>query len=137
MTETNDAPEETEHSEHELTFPDVAGIFFNQAAIALGAAPHPMTGQVIISFEAAQESISILELLKEKTQGNLVEDEERILDTMISELKLAFVHAIKDPRVREAAERSQRQAQAEPSMIVTPDGRPASAADTKPRIIIP
>lgn len=123
-----------------IPFLAVASIFFNQGAMALGAMPHPMTGELFVSYEAIQESIEILETLREKTQGNLTDEEERGLTGMIDELKLAFVQAVRDPRFRELAERSMKAAEqpaAEPSRIVTPEGRPASSADSGPKIILP
>lgn len=128
---------EEEEAEQELGFMDIIGLFVNQAAIALGAAPHPLTGSLRISFEEAQYHISILEVLKEKTAGNLSEEEDRVLTRLIDELKLAFVHAIRDPKVREMAEMSAQNDQQQTSRIVTPDGRPASTGDSGPRIIIP
>jgi hypothetical protein len=133
--------EETEaegEAEGGLSFLDVASIFFNQGAMSLGAAPHPMTGKLYISFEGAQESIDILEILKEKTQGNLTEEEDHVLTRLIDELKMAFVHTVRDPKVREMMEKAQAEGQGqEPGRIVTPDGRPASTAQDAPRIIIP
>lgn len=130
--------DEQEEEAPGLTFLDVASIFFNQGAMSLGAAPHPMTGKVFISFEGAQESIDVLEVLKEKTQGNLTEEEDHVLTRLIDELKMAFVHTLRDPKVREMMEKAQAEAaNQEPGRIVTPDGRPASAAQDTPRIIVP
>lgn len=118
-------------------FLDLVGIFFNQAALSLGAAPNPFTGQVMINFEAAQESIAFLEMIEEKTQGNLTEEESKTLTHLLDELKMAFVHAVRDPRIQEMARQSEEQQSAsEPSRILAADGRPASTAE-KPRIIIP
>ena len=109
--------------------------------MALGAIPNPMTGQVYVSFEAVKDSIEILEVLQLKTRGNLEPDEERAIASMIDELKLAFVQAIRDPEVRALAERSRQQsaapAKTESSRILTPDGRPASSGEAGPKIILP
>ncbi|MCA9425610.1 MAG: DUF1844 domain-containing protein, partial [Candidatus Omnitrophica bacterium] len=97
-------------------------------------------GEIFVSFEAVQESIAILEVLKQKSEGNLAPDEKRDLAHMIDELKLAFVQAIRDPRMKEIAERSKQQATPEQareaSRIITPDGRPASSGEG-PKIILP
>lgn len=131
-------PGEEQEAPHGISFMELVSVFFNQGAMALGAMPHPMTGQVYVSFEAAQESISILELLKEKTRGNLDDQEDRALTALIDELKIAFVHAVRDPRARDLAQRTaQASREHEPSRILTPDGRPASSAESQPRIIIP
>ncbi|MCA9410244.1 MAG: DUF1844 domain-containing protein [Candidatus Omnitrophica bacterium] len=129
-----------DRKEEGIQFLHIASIFFNQGAMALGAMPNPVTGEIFVSFEAVQESIAILEVLKQKSEGNLEPDEKRDLAHMIDELKLAFVQAIRDPRMKEIAERSKQQATPEQareaSRIITPDGRPASSGEG-PKIILP
>ena len=129
-----------DNNEEGLQFLHVAQIFFSQGAMALGAMPNPMTGEVYVSFEAVQETIAILEVLKEKTAGNLDADEDRALTQMIDELKMAFVQAIRDPRMKELAEKSRQPSPAEESKpessIVAPDGRPAATGEG-PKIILP
>ena len=63
-----------------------------QAALCLGQIPHPSTGKAEINLEAARMFIDHLEIIKEKTRGNLSADEEKILTSVLSELQLAFVH---------------------------------------------
>ena len=63
-----------------------------QAALCLGQIPHPSTGKAEVNLEAARMFIEHLEIVKEKTRGNLSKDEEKILSSILSELQLAFVH---------------------------------------------
>lgn len=63
-----------------------------QAALCLGQIPHPSTGKAEINLDAARMFIDHLEIVKEKTRGNLSKDEEKILTSILSELQLAFVH---------------------------------------------
>ena len=63
-----------------------------QAALCLGQIPHPSTGKAEINLEAARMFIDHLEIVREKTRGNLSKDEEKILTSVLSELQLAFVH---------------------------------------------
>jgi hypothetical protein len=139
----NSSEEGQEEEEGGIHFLDVAMIFFNQGVLALGMVPHPVTGEVYVSFEAAQESIAILEVLREKSQGNLDEEESQAMTQMVDELKMAFVRAIRDPRAREVAEKTRQRASqgggaaAPESKIITPDGRPATAAQEGPKIILP
>ena len=63
-----------------------------QAALCLGQIPHPATGKAQINLDAARMFIDHLEIVKEKTRGNLSQDEEKILTSILSELQLAFVH---------------------------------------------
>lgn len=62
-----------------------------QAMISMGAIAHPLTGQAQVDHAQARYVIDTLEMLKEKTQGNLDDEEARTLDSLVSELKLVWV----------------------------------------------
>ncbi len=63
--------------------------------IHLGTAPHPETGQQSVDLTLAQQSLSLLEMLREKTCGNLDAEEERLFANLLTELRLRFVEATK------------------------------------------
>ena len=67
-----------------------------QAALFLGKMPHPATGETSVHLDAAQMFIDHLELLREKTRGNLSKEENEILNGIISELQITFVQVSKD-----------------------------------------
>ena len=62
-----------------------------QAALCLGQMAHPSTGKAEVNLEAARMFIDHLEIIREKTRGNLNKDEEKILSSVLSELQMAFV----------------------------------------------
>ena len=62
--------------------------------IQLGKSPNPVTNQVEKDLDQAQATISLLEMLKEKTKGNLNKDEEMILDTSLTNLRLNYVKEV-------------------------------------------
>jgi hypothetical protein len=62
-----------------------------QAALCLGRIPHPTTGDTNINLDAARMFIDHLELVREKTRGNLSKEEEAILSNILSELQMTFV----------------------------------------------
>ena len=64
-----------------------------QAMIFMGAIANPMTGQAEVDFRQARYVIDVLAMLKEKTAGNLKDDEQTTLDSLISELKMIWVQA--------------------------------------------
>lgn len=56
----------------------------------LGEARHPdAEGQVNLGL--ARQSIDLLQLIEEKTEGNLDGEEERLLTQVLSDLKLRYV----------------------------------------------
>jgi hypothetical protein len=61
----------------------------------LGEVPDPETGQTGINLELARHSINILELLEDKTTGNLTAEEERQLKDILFELRIKYVQKSK------------------------------------------
>ncbi len=63
----------------------------SSAAMAMGLAPNPSSGQIEKNLEVAKFNIDMLIVLKEKTKSNLTKDEEDLLHRMISDLQMKFV----------------------------------------------
>ncbi|TVQ77824.1 MAG: DUF1844 domain-containing protein [Bradymonadales bacterium] len=61
------------------------------ALMSLGELEDPITKKKDIDLTSAKQNISILELLVEKTKGNLSESEEKLLQGVIYEARLKFV----------------------------------------------
>ncbi len=65
------------------------------AALFLGQMENPQTGEVTVNLEAAKMFIDQLEMVREKTRGNLTSDESKILDNSLTNLRLVFVEVSK------------------------------------------
>ncbi len=52
---------------------------------------NPITDKIERDLQQAQISIDILDMLAEKTKGNLSEEESRLLKGILQELKLNYV----------------------------------------------
>jgi hypothetical protein len=63
------------------------------ALIHLGATPNPETGTSQVDLVLARETLDLISLLREKTRGNLTEDEQRVLENVLADLRLRFVEA--------------------------------------------
>jgi len=61
------------------------------ALVHLGLAEDPSTGRRDVNLPMARHVIEILSMLKEKTSGNLAEDESRLVDNLLFDLRLKFV----------------------------------------------
>jgi hypothetical protein len=46
-----------------------------------------------VNLPAAQQTIDILEMLEEKTKGNLTDEEGQLLGTLLYDLRMRFVEA--------------------------------------------
>lgn len=61
------------------------------ALVHLGEIPDPATGEASENLEAGKQMIEIISVLKEKTKGNLAEDENRLLDELLYELRMKYL----------------------------------------------
>jgi hypothetical protein len=76
---------------HEIMFTQIVLMFHTAAMQQLGKLKNPITDALERDLEAAQNSIDLLDMLKEKTRGNLSAEESRLLLQVIQELKLNYV----------------------------------------------
>lgn len=62
-----------------------------EALVALGLVPHPVTGQPQVHREQAKYLIDMLDVLRAKTQGNLTPGEQQLIESLLHQLRLAFI----------------------------------------------
>ena len=65
-------------------------MFHTSAMQGLGKIADP-TGQLNRNLEYVSQTIDLMAMLKEKTKGNISEDTEKMLDGMLSDLRLNYV----------------------------------------------
>lgn len=65
------------------------------AAAALGAVPHPATGKRSLDLETGKYWLDVLGMIKEKTTDNLHPQEQRLLDGLLGDLRMQYVHIVK------------------------------------------
>jgi len=61
------------------------------AMFQLGLIPGPSGERIPADLPNAQRTVDLLEVLREKTQGNLTASESRLLDDVLYELRMSFV----------------------------------------------
>ena len=62
-----------------------------QAWMQLGKIKNPMTDKIEIDLDAASLTIDMLSMLKDKTEGNISDDESKIIDQSINELRINYI----------------------------------------------
>ena len=60
---------------------------------------NPRTGEAHDDLEMARTMISMIEVLKTKTKGNLARDEERALDEILYQLRMEFTRRAKSAKI--------------------------------------
>ena len=77
-----------------ITFSDFILSLGHTAAVHFGDIADPKTGQrAEPNLAAAAHMIELIALLQEKTQGNLIEPEARLVDDLLYDLRLRYVQA--------------------------------------------
>jgi hypothetical protein len=74
-----------------ITFSTFIFSLNSSALYHLGLVPDPTTGKKEKNLPVAKQSIDILGMLDEKTQGNLTNDEEKLLRNILHDLRLMYV----------------------------------------------
>lgn len=69
--------------------------FFTQALIKLGQTEDPFTGKKDENLDFAKRLIDLLDLLKDRTQGNLKPEEEMFLTALLNQLKMSYMEKAK------------------------------------------
>jgi hypothetical protein len=67
----------------------------SSALVNLGELPAPDTGTTEKDLELAKQMIDILGMLEEKTRGNLDEAEQKLLTSLLYDLRIKYVDAQK------------------------------------------
>lgn len=63
----------------------------SNAAASLGMMEHPATGKREVDLELGKHWIDVLGMLQQKTSGNLLPPEQRLLEGLLADLRMQFV----------------------------------------------
>ncbi len=80
-----------EHKMAEALFVNLVSSLYSSAMHFLGKIMNPVTGKIEKNLDAAHTNIEILRMLREKTRGNLSEEESRILGDALSNMQMNYV----------------------------------------------
>jgi hypothetical protein len=65
----------------------------SSAAYHLGLLPHPESGAVCLNLPMARQTLDILSLMMQKTQGNLTPEEQKLIKEVHYSLRTAYIAA--------------------------------------------
>jgi len=89
--EQTDSSKEKETESFQIDFSTFIMSLTSSAFYHLGDMPDPSTGKKEVNLPAVQQTIDMLVMLREKTKGNLKEDEEKLIEQLIYELQVKYV----------------------------------------------
>lgn len=112
----------TESGEMTQRFIEFVMMQTQNAALFLGQIPHPQGGEPEVNLDLAKLFIDQLVMIRQKTNGNLSNDELAVLNNSISSLQMAFVEV----------SRQQQGGRAEPSAPPAPEAVEAPREESSP-----
>ncbi len=80
----------------EIDFPAFIFSLRTSALLHLGEIPDPVTQKQEKDLPLAKQTIDILGMLKEKTKGNLTPEEEKILESILADLRWRYIREAKE-----------------------------------------
>lgn len=88
---TDQDPKQDEAELPQIDFSTFILSLSHSGLVHLGDAPSPDGAQRETNLVLARQTIDLLDLLSEKTKGNLTGDEERLLSHILYELRMRYV----------------------------------------------
>jgi hypothetical protein len=79
----------------EVNFNSLIFSLSSSALLHIGEIADPQTGEKKKDLPMAKHSIDIIAMLKEKTKNNLDSEEQKFIDTILTDLRLRYVKAVK------------------------------------------
>lgn len=77
----------------EINFSSFLLSLSSSTLLHLGEIADPQSGEKMKDLVLAKQSIDIINLLKDKTKGNLTQEEEKLLEHLLYDLRMRFVKA--------------------------------------------
>ncbi len=85
------------HEKHQILFSTLVLMLHQATMQQLGKMKNPLTDKIERDLGAARNTIDMLEMLEVKTKGNLDDEENRLISTLLRELRLNYVDEAKKP----------------------------------------
>jgi len=76
------------------TFSTFIASLSSSAMVQLGEIADPSTGQKQKNIPMAKHTIDIISLLQVKTKGNLTNDEDKLIQNVLTDLRMRYVSAL-------------------------------------------
>lgn len=77
------------------SFGALVNTLVTQALFYLGELA-PQGGEPVVNLDMAKHQIDTLNVLEQKTQGNLTEEEQKLLDTALYEVRMRYVNVARE-----------------------------------------
>ena len=99
QVETSDPQKSAQNT---ALFVECVTMYTHQAMIGMGKVVNPVTKKAERNLDVARLFIDMLEMLQERTSGNLTGEESRFLTHVLTELRLNYVAEVEDDEKKAA-----------------------------------
>jgi hypothetical protein len=87
-------------NKNDQLFAQLILIFHQNAMMSMGKLKNPVTDKIERDLAQTQQSIDMLEMLRDKTKNNLSQEESQLIDHALTELRLNYVDEMnKEPKI--------------------------------------
>ena len=120
---TSDSAQSTEQESPKLPPVDFSAFIAELGTTTLaylGGFQNPETKEVFVDLEMAKRTIDTIDLLKEKTKGNLTAPESNLLDNTLYNLRMTYIRIANNPPPAPTPETSESTSEV-PSEEMKPD----------------
>lgn len=90
------------------SFINFLSMLATNAATALGAVPNPATGKRTLDLDTGKYWLDVLGMIKDKTNGNLHTQENRLLEGLLADLRLQYVQLVRATEEKLKAQAAQK-----------------------------
>ena len=92
---SDEQPQQTQEEEPELDFGMFVMSLASSVLVHLGELEHPEAGKGQRNLPLAKQTIDILGMLRDKTRGNLSQEEAQLIENLLYDLRMKYVDAKK------------------------------------------
>lgn len=91
----DEGEDEVPGADDPASFVNFLSTLATNAAAALGAVPHPTTGQRSLDLDTGKYWLDVLAMIRDKTKGNLHAQEARLLEGLLADLRMQYVTMVR------------------------------------------
>lgn len=85
-----------------VSFPGFILSLHASALLHLGVLQDPNIKEDLFSLELARQNIDLLDILRDKTKGNLTQEESKLLDNVLYELRMVYIQVSETANKKES-----------------------------------
>lgn len=94
-TQSPQSPPQSQEELPEIDFGMFVMSLASSVLVHLGEIEHPDASQRQLNLPLAKQTLDLLGVLRDKTRGNLTQEEAQILDNLLYDLRMKYVDAKK------------------------------------------